>query len=751
MWFATDDGLNRYDGYSFTVYRHIANDKHSLKDNNIETIAEDNKGNLWVGTGSGLSLYDPSSNSFINFTANKDNPSTLSNDDITSIYQDKEGHLWIGTYSGLNLINAKTRKFKRFLYHKDQDYLPQRHIYAITEDQDGNLLLGTMGGLIKFNYRTGQFKRYTHNAIPQSISSDNIHTLLKDRDGNVWIGTANGGLDRFDSAKGLFTHFVHKADQKGSISDNNVLCLADAGNRKLWVGTEKGLDIFDESTGLFTLYDNQDGEGSRSINNILIDHGIMWVGVFDLGIIKYDSNIPSFVHYYKHNNTAGELNNNVINAFAENDNGFWIGTDGGGVNFLDKRTGEISHDKAVSGGKSILSLLEDSHKRLWVGTYDNGLDIFDDQNKKIAHYAAGNSPGQISGNSVFAILEDRNGDIWTGIDDGGINVIHNNRVIKRFKYDIKDTLHSLSNDDIRALYQDKNGDIWIGTFDGLNLYDHSGHGFKHYKAYNSGLSNDAISSIFEDSRGNLWVGTMGGGLDLFNKKTNRFAVYNFAEGIVASTINGITEDSEGFLWVSTGNGLIRFKPGTKYQRHFTALNDLQGPEFARGAVLLTQNKEILFGGINGFNIIDPGYLPMNKYAPPVVFRGFQLFNKEVQIGKGSILKRSVSQTNAIRLSYDQSVFTIEYTALNYSFSQLNQYAYKLDGFEKEWNYVGKQRKATYTNLNPGHYVFEVKAANNDGIWNAKPATIEIIIVPPFWMTWWFRIVAICFIIGLFYA
>ena len=753
LWFATDDGLNRYDSHAFKIYRHIPGNTHSLLVNNIETLFKDSKGNIYIGTGGGgLSLYNAKQDSFTNFTLIKDDGATLSNNDITSIYEDKKNNLWVGTYSGLNLFNPKTGKFKRFLYEKDKEYIAEHHIRSITDDGKGNLFLGTDGGLIWFNCSNGQFTVYHHNIGDNlSIISDHINILLKRTDGNIWVGTYDKGLDLFNSNTKKFSHFAHRTGDIASLINNNVLSLAYINPKKLLIGTEKGIDQLDENNNAITPYKTDNANVEPSVGSIYFNQGILWLGVYNVGIIKYDSNISSFAHYFINTSSAGELNNNSVNTFAETEGGFYIGIDGGGISYFDNQTKKITNNKIPSNGKVILSLLKDSKDNLWVGTYDNGLSVLNKNSKPVAHYVNGSSPANISGTSVFALMESSDKSIWAGIDDGGVDVIKDGVIVNRFKHSITDTSHSLSNNDVRALYQDKTGDIWIGTFDGLNLYNATNKTFTHFKTYNSGLTNNVISCIFEDSKSNLWVGTFGGGLNLYNKKTHKLSAYTFPDNTIYYHISGIVEDLFGFLWVSTGNGIIQFKPDVKYFRHFTTLNGLQGAEFSHNACLKTKNGNLLFGGLNGFNIIDPNHLPSNKYIPQVVLSDFQLYNKSIEPGENSILKNNINQTAQIRLSHSESVFTIEYTALSYTLPELTQYAYRLIGFEKDWNFVGKENKATFTNLDPGNYTFEVKAANNDGLWNNTPLKLKITIVPPFWLTWWFKLIIAFVIIAVFYC
>ena len=752
MWFATDDGLDRYDGYTFKVYRHKANDKNSLKVNNINVLFENSNGKLLVGTGGGgLSTYDKDTDSFLTLNANKEDETTLSNDDITSIYKDKKGNVWIGTYSGLNLYNPQTHKFKRFFYEKDKDYFPDRHIYSIAGAKDGKLWLGTEGGLILFDFENNKHIKYSHsNTDRNSLASDHIRYLLPKPNGDVWIATATKGIDLFSLKSRSFTHYSHDAGNNKSITNNSVFSLANAADNKLWVATEEGLELFDERLQAFDHSYCTFNSKLNSINFVLDINRTLWVGTFESGIIKYDNNIPSFSHFSNQKSTPDALTNNHILSFAEAGNAIWIGTDGGGLNYLDKTTQKISHDNVGITGQKVLTMLKDGNK-IWLGTYGNGLDLVAGKTHKLAHFQKGITPKDLSSNWIFALCKDAAGNTWVGLDEGGVNIIKDGIVSERYAYDIMDTVNCLSNDDVRAIYKDRSNNIWVGTYDGLNLFNPQTKKFKHFKVFNAGLTNNTIADIFEDGKGNLWVGTIGGGLNLYNRNTHKFAGYHFNDGSIYSIINSITEDNKGFVWVSTSNGLIRFKPGSNDYRHFTTLNGLQGPEFSKSSSLITQNGELLFGGLNGFNIINPANLPVNYFTPNVVINGFQLFNKNVAIGKNSPLAKTISQTRELRLNYRQSVFTLEYTALNYTLPSLNQYAYRLKGFENEWNYVGTQRKATYTNLDPGDYVFEVRAANNDGVWSNASTDLKITIVAPFWMTWWFRASVLAFILILFYT
>lgn len=760
MWFSTDDGLNRYDGYNFTIYKHDAKDPHSLPANDVTHLFEDKQGNLWIGSGGGLSLYNYDSNNFTTFKASKTDESTLSDPDIAYIFQDSKDRIWVGSYSGLNLLDVKTKKVKRFLYAKNRDDIAGHHVTSITEDNEGTLWLGTEGGLVQFDPETGAAKTYLHTE-KNSLSNDLVNTVFKNSDGNLYIGTRGGGLDHFDIKTKTFTNFSHQPNNQASLVNNNVFSITQGKFKKIWIATENGLDLFDEVKHTFTKYISEDKstEENNSINCIYNNAGILWLGTYDAGVKYYDTNLSMFDYYHKNISDNNSLSNNIVTSFAETTNGYWIGTDGGGVNFFDLAKQGFAHHSSMPGsttplhGKHVISMLNDRQKNLWIGYYGDGLDLIDNKTKSLTHFAAGDKPGEISTPNVYAIAEDKAGNTWVGLDGGGINVISGKKVIRRYKHNALDTIHSLSNDDIRSIYRDKENRVWVGTFAGLNLYNAASNDFTSFKPTNSGLSSNVIVSIFEDYKGNLWTGTLGGGLYLFNKNAKTFSAYSFPSGSNYTIINYITEDDIGFLWVSTNKGLISFRPGTNEFRKYTTANNLQGYEFFSGAGLKASNGELLFGGHNGFNIVDPYQLASNKNMHNVVFTDFQLFNKKVPVGENSVLKKSITRTNEIRLNYSQSVFTIEYSALNFTLPEMTSYAYILENFETNWNDVGPQRKATYTNLNPGEYIFKVKAANNDGVWNTNVASIKIIIIPPFYMTWWFRTIAIaviCLLIFGFY-
>jgi len=760
MWFGTEDGLNRYDGYDFIVYRNNIKDKTSIAGNTINTLYQDKAGNLWVGTKQGLSLYNRSNDSFINYYSNPNDPNTLTDNGINAIGEDDDGNLWIGTFRNLNLLNPKTGKVVRYEASQTPGSLSSTNVTAILKDNMRRLWIGTTNGLNFFDNKTHKFKTYIHNDLdPKTINSNFVTSLADDGKGSIWIGIRGKGLDKMDNRTGMFQHHEYSPLQPLSLSNSNVFTVAAAGNGCLWVGTEYGLNFYNSQNNSFTAYTTSANDNSNlsvaSVRAVLVDNaGILWVSSYAGGINKFDKNLALFnVFRYQTGNAQG-LSYKVITSFAEGDNGkIWVGTDGGGLDLLDPKSRLFTHYmyqkdiKNEISSNSVLALVKSkTGNRLWIGSYTAGLDLFDVDKHTFINYPKGEGKNQLSDDRVFALMEDSENNLWIGTNGGGVNVLNlSTQIITRFRAEAGDK-ESLANNDIRCFYEDNRKNIWIGTYDGgISIYHPATHTFTRLTKANSNLANNIIFCINADKMGNIWVGTLGGGLSKYDRARHKFTTYNSDNGLSNNSVNSIIVDSKGFLWVSTDKDLNRLDPKTNTVKNYSLQNGLQNHEFSRNAGFKATTGEIYFGGISGFNIIDPNNIPENKNIPPVVITDFQLFNKSVIPGApNSPLQQSIIDTHTIRLNYYQSVFTFEFSALGYTVHEKNVYAYKLENFEKDWNYVGTEHKATYTNLNPGKYVFRVKAANNDGVWNDKGTSVTVIIVPPYWLTWWFKLIVLLF-------
>lgn len=748
MWFATPDGLNRYDGYTFKHYKNDPKDARSLSSSQISVLFEDSHKTLWVGTlGGGLGRYNREKDSFRFFVQNEQDAHSLSNNEVTEIYEDKSGNLWIGTFWGLNLYNKEKENFIKIHGAQDANTLTSSSISSIVEDHKGNLWIATHeDGLNLLNQEDFTSKRFKHNPKDNNSLSDNfINVLCVDKNGKLWIGTHKNGIDLFDPDNETFTNFQHDPADYNSISGNNVLCIEEDKKGNIWIGTEgTGLNFFNVKEQIFyDFWTNLSVSGSLKSNTILSlfydNAGILWIGTTSGGINMLDRNLPAFDHFITNTGTHS------INGFAEDENEkIWVATDGNGIDIVNKYNHEVSHirqdmtDNTLSTN-GITAIISDRKWDMWMGTYGGGLNHLNRKTGKFTHYFQGEGDLQLSNNSIFTLLEDKNDNIWIGTLGGGVNILNKERdKITRLIHDPAD-LKGLSSNYISCLLEDKNGDIWIGSYSrGLNLYDKKKKTFKVFNEVSGYKGIDKISSLYEDIDGNLWIGTFGGGIVFFNTKEHRFTAYREDEGLANDVVNGIQPDSKGNLWISTNKGLSKFNLEKKTFKNFDTEDGLQSYEFRKGASFRTINGEVLFGGINGFNFFHPDSIHDNPYIPEIVFTDFQIFNKPVIVrATNSPLQKPISVSEELILSYKHSVFTIEFSALNFTLPRKNQYAYILEGFEKEWNHVGAQRKATYTNLDPGTYTFKVKASNNDLLWNPEETTLRITITPPFWKTWWF--------------
>ncbi|MGY3213104.1 two-component regulator propeller domain-containing protein [Mucilaginibacter sp. HD30] len=765
IWFGTEDGLNKYDGYRFTIYRNKLSDKSSVAGNSITALYEDKAANLWIGTKEGLSRYNRVNNTFINYHADPRNPNTLTNSSVNAICEGENGNLWIGTFINLNLLNPKTNKVIQYTADGKPGSLSNTRVTDILSDSLGRLWVGTNNGLNLFDPKTGKFKIYYHNNLDKNtLSSSYVKRMADAGHGNLLIGTNDAGLDMFNTQTGVISHHLAKKGDTLSISHNNVHAIAATNAGNFWIGTEEGLDFYNLKDDKFTTYKNSPADNTSlngsSIRAVLVDDlGTLWAAASSAGISKYDKSLSLFKAYrYLYGDKRG-LSGREVTAFADADNGnIWVGTDGGGLNLFDTRNETFSYyqyrenvRKGLSANNILTILKSKSGNRLWIGSYTGGLDLFDVDKNQYTNFTKGNSANQLSDERVFALMEDSKNNLWIGTNGGGVNILDPTLTkVTRLKSEFNNN-KTISNDVIRCFYEDRNGDVWIGTYNaGISVYRAATHTISRLNKANSNLSNNIIFAIISDKNGKIWVAT-GGGLNEFLPGKNQFKAYTAADGLANNNIYSMVCDTENYLWLSTSMGISRFDNEKKTFKNFTLKNGLQDHEFKLNAGFRSVSGEIYFGGVNGFNRFDPASIVENKNIPKVIITGFELFNKPVVAGvANSPLRQSISDARVITLNHAQSIFTFEFSALNYTVPEDNSYAYMLEGFETDWNYVGSQHRATYTNLNAGTYTFRVKAANNDGVWNETGTAIKIIILPPFWLTWWFKSLVILFIICMLY-
>jgi signal transduction histidine kinase/ligand-binding sensor domain-containing protein/CheY-like chemotaxis protein len=762
MWFGTQDGLNQYDAYTFKVYRNEPDNSRSLGHSFVQCLFVDRRGRLWAGTeAGGLSQFDRSTQTFVNFRHDPRNARSLSYDKVTAIAQDAQGALWVTTAGGgLNRFDPATNTFTAFR-HRDADptSLGSDYLTSVCVDRRGQIWVGTGGvGLDQFDPVTHRVTHFSHRAaLPQSLSHDAVTAILEDARGTLWVGTEGGGLNRLNADGRTFTAYRNEPERPKGLVHNDVIALEEDADGGLWIGTRNGgISVLDKNRETFTTFSydesNPEGLNNGSIYDLYRDRtGTMWVGTYSGGVNRLDREPPKFTSLkYDRGNPLSLSQPNVLSAREDNRGNVYIGTDGGGLTIFRKITGRMrhyrhdAHNPTSLSSNYVLTTCQDSRGTVWVGTFKGGASFFDPERGTFRPFRG--SRAGLEQASVCQIAEDHQGNVWLGTFDVGlIRYDPRTGVCTPFMHNPANAA-SLGSNVIQALYVDRQGTLWIGTAgQGLDRFHPETGTFTHYRhdgGEPASLSNDLVNAIGEDDVGRLWVGT-NGGLNQFEARTERFRPYREADGLPNDVIQGIQADTHGGLWLSTNKGLSRFDPTSGQFRNFKINEGLQGNAFNRSATGVGLDGTLYFGGLNGLTFFHPDSLRLNPFVPPVYLTDFQIFNKSVPIGpEGSMLPQSLDETREITVSHDQSVLSFEFAALNFTLPVNNQYAYRMEGFDPDWNYVGNRRRATYTNLDPGDYVFRVKASNNDGVWNNRGTALRIRVTPPFYQTWWFRVGAL---------
>lgn len=766
LWIGTGDGLNKYDGYKFTVYNVVGKNENDITTNNIHAIAEDRDGNLWLTTeGAGLAVLNRALDKIIDLD-DLDSASVLN-----AIVFDEDDNLWVGSRgNGLGLYDRHTNKYTFYTFNeKNSNSISSNYINDILLDSDQNLWVTTTGGLNLFDRKSNTFKRIdiegTSNLTP---GVDATGCLFEDSRKQLWMGGYNGL--RLINKVNFKTTTYRKGNDNNGLPNDYVMAIHEDAKGDLWIGTQNGgLCIFDSNDEKFYSYKFEAGSNTSLSDNSIYDifrdnKGNMWIGTFSHGLDFVNIDENRFIHYTSSTLNNSLSNNSVIDFFEDSKNNLWIGTDGGGINYFDKKNGRFMYyqhnaaDKNSLSGDYVISILEDSRGNLWAGTWAAGLTVFDRDKKRVRHFRHDpKDKNSLSSDNVMTLYEDPDKNIWVGAFNGGVQLydsVHQNFI--RYNTVIGHPEGFNHNACINAILRDSDGNLWVGSDGhGLCLFNNTTKTFTAYKYHenkNSITSNNVLA-IFEDSKKRLWIGTRGG-LNLFDYKSNKFTSFHKKDGLPGEQIPGILEDDHGNLWLSTNNGISKFNVESRTFKNFGTSDGLQSKEFTRNASLKSRTGIMYFGGPNGFNEFHPDSIKEKPFDPPLMITDFLLFNKPVPISDDkdeSPLQRHISETKSITLPYTSSVFSFEFASLNYTSSDKKKYAYMMEGFDKDWNYIGTSRTATYTNLDGGSYTFKVKGLNNQGEWSSRIATISITITPPFWMTWWFRILAGAFFIGCFSA
>ncbi len=755
LWFGTNNGLYRFDGYSVTEYRHDAHNTNSLTHNNVNCIYADKSGVLWVGTWGGLTRIDPISLSFTRYKHDPRNFKTLSNNDVRAIEEDPTGNLWIGTFGGgVNRFNKLSGEFSVYQYSsRNASSISSNYINVITRDRNGDLWIGTRRGINKLepeNARFTSFQSLEPTAGDQQWA--NVSSILEDSKGLIWFGTFGGGLIQLDRRSGKMLNYQHDAKNPKSLSNNTVNDLTEEDGGNIWIATSEGINILNPVSGEMQLIQNNPDNPTSLLNNDVHRLYRDRAGVISIitaeGINIYSKLSGRFRKFQKNPNESQSLSSNAINCFVESSDGsIWIGTRDG-LNRFDRLSRSFQtyqmepSEKGELVSNEIKSMLIDQKGRFWIGTV-NGLNLFDPRTSKVKVYRYDRFNPNSLNNEIHTLTETRNGVLWAGIRKGLVQFDPDSGSFTLFRPDPTVSENQITNS-VYSILEDRYGKFWVGTLGGgLSEFDRKTNKFKPFRNNPNdslSLSHNSVISLHEDQFGFFWVGTFGGGLNRMDRKTGKFINYTAQSGLPDDMIYSILEDAKGNLWMSTNTGLVKFDTKSKTFRNYDALDGLQSNEFSIGAALHSREGELIFGGIAGFNLFYPDSIIENNYIPPTVITGFKVLNKPF-----------ILSGEQVKLEYNQNFFTFEFSSLSYALSDKNQFAYKLDGFDEDWIYCGSRRFASYSNLDPGEYIFHVKSSNSDGLWNEKGTTVTLIIARPFWRTWWFVLIGVILGTGVLYV
>ncbi len=769
LWFGTQDGLNKYDGYSFKVFKTSDADTTTISDNFITALCLDKNKRVWVGTLNGLNLYDPATGSFQRFV--QTNVNFISNK-IYCLFSDPSGLIWIGTEKGISLFDTDKLEFisvkDKFPY---MSVLEQKTVLRVFREKSGIYWFGTTSGLVKYDPATNRLTNYFSNAENnESLSNNIVLSIFQDSKENLWFGTLDG-LNKYDKHNNTFSHqyFKKNENELASTKKNNALagvniysivnnyggntirCILEDTDGWLWIGTDMELIIYNPTSGKYINYKkdliNPTGINDHFIRSMYLDHSLnIWVGTLGNGLNKVNLKQKKFLHFQKKVNNSNSLSENYVRSICEDNTGqLWIGTLVGGLNEFNPKTMQFSHYKKEENqngnninDNNVWAVCYDQLvDGVWLGT-NNGLDFLDLKTKKFTHYIhTEKDPTSISDNTIRNVFIDSRGNVWCGTENG-LNKF--NRETKQFKYYNKFN-SGISNNTVWKIAEDKEGKFWLATNDGLNRFDSETEKFEVFRQIRgniNSLSQNGVRTLHIEQNGTIWIGTQNG-LNKLDPKTLNFTRFDESNGLPNPFIYSITEDQNGHLWISTNKGVSEFDKKNTF-KNYDIYDGLQDYEFNTNAAFRTKDGDIYLGGPNGFNKFNPTNLKTNSFIPPVEITSIKVMDKSLSN------LNDVSEIKNISLNYNENIIYIEFAALDFTNPSRNRYIYKMEGFNEGWMEAGNTRFITYTNLDPGEYTFMIKGSNSDGVWNENAKSISIIILPPFWKTWWFY--TLCFIVAI---
>jgi signal transduction histidine kinase/ligand-binding sensor domain-containing protein/CheY-like chemotaxis protein len=769
------------------VFHHLTIDD-GLSDNSVYHVLQDRLGFIWATTVQGINKYDGMS--FTNFMpqapGNKNTPQFYQN-----MLEDRNGVLWFCNYGAGLVRHDPALNTWKFYQHdeKNPNSLAHNTTWYVFQDRDGILWISTFGGLSRFDPATERFTNYRndpHN--PNSLGYDILSQIKQDAAGMLWIGTYGGGLEKFDPTAGVFTHYRNDPHNPDSLSDDRVATVWIDPDGSMWVGTDNGLNRFDPESESFVHYFHDENDATSLSHNMILQvkrdsRGQLWISTSGGGINRFDG--QQFIHYQNDPHNPDSLSTNITPNFSEDRNGaLWFATFSG-IDVYDPGSRRFKRYQHFPGNPNSLpegrvrAITQDKEGIFWIGVWDQGLVRFDrEKNTYIRYQAEPNNPNSLSNDNIFAIRYDPRGWLWVATI-AGLNKFDPVTETWTQYHGNPDNPNALADDWVSGMDVDVHGDLWLTVYGaGLHRFNPASETFTRYpsdpnnpdsiasknlnyvmvaadgmvwiggdglisrfdpateKAVNFTPEQHGLSGLFsdqsyQDRQSTIWVAT-DNGINKFTPNSNRFTPYPDVRAVLA-------DDLQGKLWVIAGKSLACFDPDTGSLRRYNEYDGLLSNALEPTAGFSTPNGEIFIGGAKGFNSFFPDQLPDNPTPPPVVLTEFELRNKPVAVGGDSPLQKHINVTGRITLPYDYTSLTLKFAALNYRSPQKNQYAHKLEGFDQDWIYTDSTRRfATYNNLSPGKYRFRVKASNNDGAWNEEGRALTIIVTPLWWKSWWFR-------------
>jgi ligand-binding sensor domain-containing protein/DNA-binding CsgD family transcriptional regulator len=746
FWVGTQYGLNQYDGYAFEVIRPEGEGQGQagFSGKKITALFEDRAGNLWVGTGKHGINYRPAlSDRFVN-RSQEAIFAAIQHAEISSFFEDQAGYIWITTI-GAGLLRYDPVAETARHYTSDNSGLSSNLVFDLVEDQYGTIWVGTAGGGLNVLGADHRFQ-LSHPMLPNHPNMSGYHKKLLLDGEYLWVGTEGTGLYRMNLQDHTYDHFA-PGNGKKALSSDGVRDMYKTQHGQLYIATDGGgLNVYDSATETVVCYPYQVEEKTGLNSNALLclsgdRTGNIWIGTYNGGINIHKPGKVWFKRYAPGLAGSNTLQNRSILSLLQGQDGkIWVGSDGGGLNWIQPEDGQFDappfkHDPASASslaGNVVKALFEDSRRRLWVGLFGAGLDRYEPGTGTFAHVLA-------APNNVWSIAERQNGQLWVATMGNGLVVLDPETGAKTFHQHDPADPGSLVDLNVMVVFVDREDRVWVGTADqGLERWDEAQQAFEHYRhdpTDPQSISNNAIRTIFQDRQGNIWIGTEGGGLNKWLGQ-GKFERLGQAEGLIANSVMGIAEDPLGMLWVTTFEGISRFDPEARTFRNFDFRTPEHANQFNQLAILSAANGTLFFGGINGLNTIHPDQLEACEHQAEVIFTDLKIFNQSIKAGKlpsgRTILERPIEVADRIYLSYLDKSFSFEFSAIDYTNPLDYQYRYRMKGFDDHWQETAAgQHSVSYTNLDPGHYTFQVE-------YQQEMASVEVYIEPPFWQTSWFR-------------